>query len=132
MMMNPSESMMAPVLVVDDHDDARETLAMVLEAEGYPVATACDGADAWRYLHRCPPPCLILLDLTMPVMDGWEFRRRQRADSKLTRIPVVIISAVADVNPMGPPLEADDFLPKPVDVDQLLTHIRRHCRPTEA
>jgi CheY-like chemotaxis protein len=123
---------MAPVLVVDDHDDARETLAMVLEAEGYPVATARHGEEAWRYLHRCPPPCLILLDLTMPVMDGWEFRRRQRADPKLTRIPVVIISAVADVNPMGPPLEADDFLPKPVDFDQLLTHIRRHCRPAEA
>jgi CheY-like chemotaxis protein len=116
------------ILVVEDDADLRETLAAVLEEEGYAVATAANGREALRYLHECPPPCLILLDLMMPVMNGWEFRQQQQQDPQLSPVPVVVISAVANPMPPGaPPLDAAEFLTKPVDPQVLLDQVSRHC-----
>src|SRR4051794_28574938 len=81
------------ILVVDDDPDLRDTLGQILEDEGYSVAAASNGREALAYLRERPAPSLILLDLMMPVMDGWQFRSEQRLDSVLAKIPVLVISA---------------------------------------
>ena len=86
-----------PVLIVDDDPVARKALALVFEHQGYPVVQAANGQEALKRLRDGPPPGLILLDLMMPIMDGWEFLQRQKQDPALAGIPVVIISA-ADTN----------------------------------
>src|SRR5690349_1848715 len=83
------------VLVVEDSTDARQMLASLLEVEGFAVRTAANGREALDQLRAGPPPCLILLDLMMPVMDGYQFRAEQRQDPGLSPIPVVVVSAVA-------------------------------------
>ncbi len=116
------------ILVVEDDADARETLALVLEGEGFEVAMAADGAEALRYLRECPLPCLILLDLMMPGMNGWEFRRQQRRDPELAAIPVLVVSAVADQPGAAPALDAADVLRKPLDLQVLLEKVDTLCQ----
>ncbi len=115
-----------PVLVVDDDDAIRDSLSMLLEDEGYPVATASNGREALDYLHRGSRPCLILLDLKMPVMNGKEFRLAQQRDRLLSAIPVAVISAHV-TKQVSMEIEADAFLPKPVDIDVLLQTVQRYC-----
>ncbi len=115
-----------PVLVVDDDDAIRDSLSMLLEDEGYPVATASNGREALDYLHSGPRPCLILLDLKMPVMNGKEFRLAQQRDRLLSAIPVAVISAHV-TKQVSMEVEADAFLPKPVDIDVLLQTVQRYC-----
>ncbi len=116
------------VLVVEDDETVRETLCMVLEDEGYDVESAANGQEALRHLRSAPPPCLILLDLMMPVMSGWEFRLQQRQDPTLSSIPVVVVSAVTNgVDPVGA-LDAIAYFKKPVDLDALLSTVASHCR----
>jgi CheY-like chemotaxis protein len=118
-----------PILVVDDHDDVREVLVAVLEAEGYCTAVAVNGADALDYLHRAPVlPCLILLDLMMPVMDGSEFREKQLAEGELAAIPVIIVSAYGQRS-QGRGLGAAAYVAKPIDVDRLMHLVRLHSAP---
>ncbi len=83
------------ILVVDDESGVRDMLSASLQAQGYAVYTAPDGQSALDQLRRMPRPDVILLDLLMPGMDGWEFRYRQRLDPDLEPIPVIILSAVA-------------------------------------
>ncbi|MFN8601645.1 MAG: response regulator [Candidatus Binatia bacterium] len=87
----------ATILLVDDNSDILEVIRVILEMEGYRVATASNGAEALARLRDGLDPKLIILDLTMPVMDGWEFRDRQLADPALRDIPTIIYSAVASV-----------------------------------
>ena len=115
-----------PVLVVDDDDAIREALAMVLEDEGYSVETAGNGRDALQYLQSGRRPCLIVLDLKMPVMTGQEFRAEQQRDARLATIPVAIISAHI-VRGMKPDVDADAFLPKPIDYDDFLETVASYC-----
>lgn len=86
------------ILLVDDNSDVLEVVRVLLESEGYSVATATDGADALEQLRTGLAPKLIILDLSMPVMDGWEFRDRQLADPALRDIPTIIYSAVSSVH----------------------------------
>jgi CheY-like chemotaxis protein len=111
------------ILVVDDDVDIRDAITVVLQGEGYRVASAANGRDALDYLHRAEPPDLVLLDLMMPVMDGWQFRREQKRDPALASIPVVVISSAGS----APALGAAEFLQKPVAFDQLLRTVRRYC-----
>jgi CheY-like chemotaxis protein len=111
------------ILVVDDDVDIRDAITVVLQGEGYRVASAANGRDALDYLHRSAPPDLVLLDLMMPVMDGWQFRREQKRDPALASIPVVVISSAASTLSLG----VADFLQKPVAFDQLLNTVRRYC-----
>jgi CheY-like chemotaxis protein len=113
------------VLLVEDDVGARDALSDILRDEGYAVATAGNGREALDYLERQGTPCLILLDLVMPVMDGWEFRRRQLAAPALATIPVVVLTATAGEG--VPALAAIDILRKPVDFDALLARVERHC-----
>src|SRR5262245_41627253 len=93
------------ILLVEDHDSVRSALARLLRHEGYEVALADNGAQAFDQLRGGLRPCLILLDLTTPVMNGWEFRRRQLAEPELAGIPVVILTSAG--NPVIAALEAD-------------------------
>ncbi len=117
------------VLVVDDDTDGRETLAEFLEAEGYPVARAANGRQALDYLQQARPPGLILLDLLMPVMDGYQFRQRQRQDPVLASIPIAVVSAVGPNSDQMAALEPAGWLVKPVDLEELLDIVQRHCGP---
>lgn len=86
-----------PILLVDDNSDVLEVIRVLLETEGYTVTTASHGADALAQLRSGLRPCLIILDLTMPVMDGWQFRDEQLADPELSGIPTIIYSAVGSL-----------------------------------
>ena len=115
-----------PVLIVEDDADLRDMMAQLLSLEGFNAATVSNGREALEYLHNGARPDVILLDLMMPVMDGWEFRRRQQADPAVSGVPVIVLSALdqaraADVN-------ANAFLKKPLDFDRLLTLVRTYCR----
>ena len=118
------------VLVVDDDVDSRTLLEVALSMAGYDVATAVNGLHALD-VARARHPRVILLDLAMPVMDGWEFRAQQRRDPALTTIPVVVISAYRD-RPSVTELDAAAYLNKPVDAAALLDVLRRHCRAADS
>jgi CheY-like chemotaxis protein len=111
----------AEILVVDDDSEARQSLADLLELEGYTVRTAMTGRDALESCRRDGSPDVILLDLQMPVMNGWEVTRALKRSRDLARIPVVVISASIDVLP--PPAAAAMFA-KPVDLEELLNCLR--------
>jgi CheY-like chemotaxis protein len=116
------------VLVVDDDRDIREMLVQTLEDEGYPVAAAADGAEALALLTRASrPPCLILLDLMMPGMNGWEFRAAQLQEPELVEIPVVVLSARTDVARAAAEMAGVAYIPKPIDFDLLMHTVARHC-----
>jgi CheY-like chemotaxis protein len=115
-----------PVLIVEDDADLREMMAQLLSLEGFQTATVANGREALEYLHRSDSPEVILLDLMMPVMDGWEFRRHQQADPALARVPVIVLSAL-DQNRTAD-VDAAAFLKKPLDFDRLLQLVRRYCQ----
>jgi CheY-like chemotaxis protein len=111
------------VLIVDDDEAIRETLQLVLEMERYPTAVASDGRDALAGLRAHPSPRLILLDLMMPTMDGWEVLGELRRDDRLARVPVVVITAFC--RDLGAAAELP-ILRKPVELGELLGAIERH------
>jgi CheY-like chemotaxis protein len=112
------------VLVVDDDDDLRDSFRDVLEDEGYQVLTACNGYEALRTLHSEPPPAVILLDLMMPVMNGWQFRNAQKLYPRLASIPVVIVTAGLHGDTATHDLAAHRCLKKPVSVEDLLEAVQ--------
>jgi CheY-like chemotaxis protein len=123
--MNSTESQ-CPVLIVEDDEDLRDMMAQMLTIEGFAAATVANGREALDYLHGTTRPHVILLDLMMPVMDGWEFRRRQQADPELAPVPVIVLSALDQAR--AAPVDATAFLKKPLDFDRLLELVRSHCR----
>jgi len=117
------------VLVVDDDADIRETVSLILEDEGWEVSSAADGAAALTLLRSgAPRPNVILLDLMMPVMNGWQFREEQARDPALSKIPVVVVTAAGSRTDI-PSIRADGWLSKPVDFDKLLATIGAFCPP---
>ena len=115
------------LLVVEDDEDIRATVSTILTDEGYQVIDVADGAAALRYLRSgATRPSLILLDLMMPVMDGWGFRAAQLEDPELAFIPVVILSAANDLQERVRELHVEDCLAKPLDLPRLLDAIERH------
>ena len=121
-----TESTRCPVLIVEDDDDLREMMAQLLSIEGFQTTTVANGREALEYLHGATKPDVILLDLMMPVMDGWEFRRQQKADPELAPVPVIVLSALDPSRAAG--VDAAAFLKKPLDFDRLLELVRAHCR----
>lgn len=117
-----TESSTPYVLVVEDDHDVRETLADALREEGYRVGSAENGLAALEFL-RTHTTQLVLLDLMMPVMDGWQFRTRQLADPALAHVPVVVISAHSGNNLVN----GAHRLSKPIDLEELLTLVASLC-----
>ena len=115
------------VLIIDDDVDVRETIAEVLQEEGWHVDLAADGREALGLLREGSAwPDLILLDLMMPVMDGWQFRALQRQDPVLGRVPTVLLSADSNLSQKAAALGAADYLQKPVEFDVLVQTVRKH------
>lgn len=102
-------------------------MAVALESEGYDVVSARDGREALDRLRGGDKPCLILLDLMMPVMNGWEFRDQQSHDPALSDIPVVVVSAFTDLPNRGTDLRADAYLSKPLHLSSLLETVGKFC-----
>jgi CheY-like chemotaxis protein len=116
------------VLVVEDDSDIRDELAAVIEESNYRTIRAANGAVALQKLRGGPRPCVILLDLLMPVMDGREFLTQQQDDAALKEIPVVVLSAHLDVVAGGrKDVNAAAFLKKPIDLSELLSTIAKFC-----
>ena len=113
------------MLVVEDHADLREMLAVLLESEGYEVQTANNGAEALSSLELSRP-AVILLDLMMPVMSGDEFRRKQLADPRYRDVPVICMTAAHDGRERAASIKATEYFQKPVDFDRLLGAVRHH------
>ena len=109
----------ARVLVVEDDRDIREALTTILEMRGYNATSAGTGKEALEYLESGPTPDLIILDLSMPVMGGREFRSKQLMNPQIKHIPVVVVSALSDQIDV----DADAIMVKPVDLDGLLTTV---------
>ncbi len=103
------------VLVVEDDHLIREAIAEALDEEGFEVVEAANGREALDKLHGPEPASLVLLDLMMPVMDGWSFREAQLHDPEISNIPVVVLSAVRDDS-----VPAQRHFSKPCDLDELL------------
>src|SRR5580704_1102095 len=109
------------VLVIDDDNDICHTLRELLEEHGYTVLCASNGHEALDVLHAASPlPDVILLDLMMPVMNGWEFRGCQKKDPALASIPVVVITATGSARERAGLMGVEEILLKPVHLDQLL------------
>ena len=115
------------ILVVEDDDSIAQSLAMLLESEGYQVSNAENGKMALEKLQSgASKPCLILLDLMMPVMDGFEFRNLQQKDPAISSIPAVVMTADGNESKRSR-ISADAFLKKPLDIHTLLDTIQRFC-----
>jgi CheY-like chemotaxis protein len=115
------------VLVVDDDADIRDSIGDILELRGYDVSRAANGREALDRLRRGPRPCVILLDLMMPVLNGWEFREQQRGDAALAEVPVVIISGDGSTDQKAASVGVSEYLRKPLELSAILDVVRRHC-----
>lgn len=111
-------------LIIEDDQAIRDSLKLALELEGYNVYTASNGQDGINLLKEIPRPCIILLDLMMPVMNGWEFVNVIEDDVALTTIPVVVVSAYSD---RAKTIKVDGVIKKPVDLDVLPKTVREFC-----
>jgi len=123
-MVGSGEASCRTILLVEDDEDIRETLSDILRYSGYEVVGARNGRAALEQLAAMQPPCLILLDLMMPVMSGPEFLTILRADQAAAEIPVVILSAYLN---MATRIEAQGFLKKPVVLPELFAFLQRYC-----
>nr|WP_242544492.1 response regulator [Corallococcus sp. NCSPR001] len=117
------------VLVVDDDPDILEALSEILEAEGFEIRRARNGKEALERLEP-DPPHLILLDLMMPVMDGWEFAQRMRQKPDFAGIPIIVLSADRNVGSKAKDIGAMGHLAKPFELNDLLSMVRQSLNPS--
>lgn len=121
------------VMVVDDDEDLRETLTEVLHDNAYQVVGAANGKEALDFLQgTARRPCVILLDLMMPIMDGKTFRVELMKEPRLSDIPVVVLSAHANLDEVLADIEVQAKLRKPVEIEPLLALVDRHCKDIAA
>jgi CheY-like chemotaxis protein len=112
----------ASVLIVEDDRDIRDAVSAMLESEGYTVLGAENGEEALSILAK-GQPCVVLLDLMMPVMNGWDFMKAVKDDKRLDDMPVVVCSAYTEKPAKG----VRRVLKKPLDVDKLLAAVAEYC-----
>jgi CheY-like chemotaxis protein len=116
------------IFVVDDEEMIRDSIVEFLDDQGYQAVGAADGREALDKLNASDSrPCLILLDLMMPVMDGRSFREKQLQTPGLAEIPVVVFSAYRDLAKTASDLNAAGHLAKPLKLADLLRTVRQHC-----
>jgi CheY-like chemotaxis protein len=125
--MKPQATQGSHVLIVEDQPELRETLAELLESEGYRTDTAANGQEALAHLRSHSPPQVILLDLQMPVMTGRTFRSEQEQSPVLAVIPVVVMSGEANLGEAAAAMHAAAHLSKPIDLEKLLFLLTRYC-----
>lgn len=113
------------ILVVEDDTSIRELLVELLESEGYAVASAINGLEGLKYLQNEINPDLILIDLMMPVMDGYSFRTEQLKNANWSKIPTVVMSAEANAKEKMKNFNITAFLSKPVELDTILKTVAR-------
>jgi two-component system response regulator MprA len=116
-----------PVLVVEDDDDVRDAVSASLRDEGYEVAEAENGRLALDWLKSNADPCLVLLDLWMPVMTGIELHAVMAQDPRLAAVPLVVVSAAGDAKAQAQQMGALGYLRKPLDLHDLLATVERYC-----
>jgi CheY-like chemotaxis protein len=122
------------VVIVEDDQAIRETLQQVIELEGYKVRTACNGVDAMELLKVLDVPCLILTDLSMPVMDGYAFIELASKTHTIATIPIVVVSAApneAQIKVKAESGKIKGLIKKPVDLNYLMKVVVEHCGPSE-
>ncbi len=112
------------ILIVEDDQDIRESLVQILQLEGYETIAVGNGKEGLILLPNLQKPCLILLDLMMPVMDGWEFLKAKQTNIKIAPIPVVIVTAIE--NPVST-TGAVGLIKKPIEFDILLKVVQQYC-----
>jgi CheY-like chemotaxis protein len=115
-----------PILIVEDHDDTRTMVVTLLETQGYRTVTARNGAEALS-VGRASGPCLILLDLMMPVMSGEQFLIARQSLPSLREVPVLILSASPYAEVVAARYGADECVPKPLDLDRVVEAVERQC-----
>jgi CheY-like chemotaxis protein len=113
-----------PILIVEDDESIRQSLASIFGAEGYRVFEAANGAEGLEALSKIPRPCVILLDMMMPILDGRAFMQALRRNDALIAIPVVVVSAHED----SVPEHAKAFVRKPFDLEALIDVVDQTCR----
>jgi CheY-like chemotaxis protein len=117
------------VFVVDDDDGVRETISVFLSMLGHEVHAVSDGREAlgWLSRHVDQRPCVAVVDLRMPALDGWDLLEAMRRDPAWKDLPVVVLSATITDDAPPPVLDADDFWSKPLDFDRF-ERIHEYCR----
>jgi CheY-like chemotaxis protein len=115
------------VLIVDDDLSILAAVSTLLEMEGYHVATARNGLEALERVQQEPLPHLVLLDMRMPLMDGWGFAREVRARG--VPVNILVMTAARDAQAWAAEIGADGVIPKPFDLDQLLSEVERFNSP---
>jgi CheY-like chemotaxis protein len=119
------------ILIVEDDADVRGALTVFFEGEGYRVVEAAHGEEALRHLRaNAAGFCIILLDLWMPVMNGWEFRAEQLKDPALAQVPVLVLTADHAAAKGAAGLAAVGCFTKPIEMDRLLEQVAHYCGPT--
>lgn len=113
------------ILVVEDDTSIRELLVELLESEGYLVFSAVNGLEGLKHLQAAANPDLILIDLMMPVMDGYSFRTEQLKNTDWAKIPTVVMSAEANAKDKMKSFSITAFLSKPVELDTILKTVSR-------
>jgi CheY-like chemotaxis protein len=120
------------LLLVEDDDDIRVDLCALLHDRGYRVSAVRNGLEALEYLRSSEAPQLILLDLMMPGMDGWQLRIELLKDKRWAAIPILLLSGAGGLVTEAAALGAVAFLNKPFKVNQLLGLVQQHCDPSGA
>jgi len=116
------------VMIVEDDRDVRDSVREALEDHGYQTIGASQGKEALELLRSsAAKPCIILLDMMMPVMDGWAFRKAQTADPAISSIPVIVLTAHSSASDTARDMGAVGFLRKPVTLQELLTAVKQEC-----
>ncbi len=128
--MSESGSYEVTVLLVEDNDDNRAIYRTILEHQGYRVVEALDGEEAVRRASDDPPD-LILMDISIPLLNGWEATRRLKADARTARIPVIALTAhaLAADRAMAEEVGCDGYLPKPVTPGRVAAEVRERIGP---
>lgn len=117
----------APILLIDDDDDSRDGLAIVLSANGFVVEAVANGQTAVAKLSAGLCPSIILMDLLMPGISAMELRRQQLLNPAVRAVPVIVLSGAEDIERQAAALSAAAYVTKPVELDRLLAVIREHC-----
>lgn len=112
------------ILVIDDEDSIRDFVSQVLADENYEVATARNGAQALELINKGCQPKLILLDMRMPIMNGWDFAKAYR-QLPVKHVPIVVMTAATDASVFASEVKADSFLAKPFNLDDLLDKVSK-------